>query len=204
MKQLSFLVLIIQLFSFQVFAKTSHQKSNLLDELDPKASNIEETLNKYDAEYERITGKPAHLKMEISKLNDCFRNSCAIWADSSRDDQKMYLYVNGALTYTWLISSGSLNGNETPDFDTHPDGRIYDKYTSTAHPGGDYKGLGNMPYAVFISGGYAVHGTTEGNWSKLGTPASHGCIRLHPDNAKIFNQLVRKNGIAQVWITVRD
>jgi len=59
-----------------------------------------------------------------------------------------------------------------------------------------------MPYAVFISGGYAIHGTTRGNWSRLGKPASHGCIRLHPDNGQIFNVLVRRNGISNVWITV--
>ena len=204
MKLLTFIVLFAQLHSTQVFAQTTSATSNALDELDPKASNIEETLKKYDAEYERLTGKSSHLNSETNNFEDCYRNSCAVWADSSRDDQKLYLYVNGVLTYTWPISSGSLGGNETPDFDTHPNGRIYDKYTSTTHPEGDYKGLGNMPYAVFIDGGYAIHGTTEGNWSKLGKPASHGCIRLHPNNAKIFNQLVRQNGIDQVWITVRD
>jgi len=59
-----------------------------------------------------------------------------------------------------------------------------------------------MPYAVFIEGGYAIHGTTRGNWSNLGRVASHGCIRLHPDNGQIFNVLVRRNGIRNVWVTV--
>lgn len=69
-------------------------------------------------------------------------------------------------------------------------------------PGGDYNGLGNMPYAVFIRGGYAIHGTIAANWSKLGTPASKGCIRLHPDNGFIFNRLVRASGVAQAWVSV--
>jgi hypothetical protein len=52
---------------------------------------------------------------------------------------------------------------------------------------------GNMPFAVFIKGGFAVHGTTGGsdwgNISKLGTtPLSHGCVRIHPLNAKAFNE----------------
>ena len=90
----------------------------------------------------------------------------------------------------------------TPYMDQNPNGRIYDRYTSVTNPGGDYNGLGNMPYAVFIRGGYAVHGTTRGNWPNLGKPASKGCIRLHPDNGFIFNRLVRSYGIYRTWITV--
>ena len=92
---------------------------------------------------------------------------------------------------------------KTPNFDRHPDGRFYDYYDSTKYPGGDYKGLGNMPYAVFIEGGFALHGTPQGNWPWLGRPASHGCVRQHPDDAFRLNRLVRATGVANVWITVR-
>jgi lipoprotein-anchoring transpeptidase ErfK/SrfK len=40
-----------------------------------------------------------------------------------------------------------------------------------------------MPHSIFFSGGYAIHGSYEIN--RLGGPASHGCIRLHPANAEI-------------------
>ena len=33
-----------------------------------------------------------------------------------------------------------------------------------------------MPYSVFFTGGYAVHGTSH--VKALGRPASHGCVRL--------------------------
>jgi len=46
-----------------------------------------------------------------------------------------------------------------------------------------------MSYAFFVRGGYAIHGTTPENFSKLVTKASHGCIRLHPDYARIFFEL---------------
>jgi lipoprotein-anchoring transpeptidase ErfK/SrfK len=59
-----------------------------------------------------------------------------------------------------------------------------------------------MPYAVFIRGGYAIHGTGQSNWPNLGKTASHGCIRLHPDNAFIFNRFVRAVGVAQAWVSV--
>lgn len=35
-----------------------------------------------------------------------------------------------------------------------------------------------------------------------GTPASKGCLRLHPDNGFIFNRLVRAAGVAWSWVTV--
>jgi lipoprotein-anchoring transpeptidase ErfK/SrfK len=57
-----------------------------------------------------------------------------------------------------------------------------------------------MPWAVFFHGGYAVHGTTE--IRKLGKPASHGCVRLHPDNAKAFFSLVKDAGLTQSQIVV--
>ncbi|QLH48282.1 MAG: L,D-transpeptidase [Bacteroidota bacterium] len=38
----------------------------------------------------------------------------------------------------------------------------------------------------------------------MGKKASHGCIRLHPDQAKIFFELVRKVGIENTWITVLE
>ncbi|MGZ3770382.1 MAG: L,D-transpeptidase [Bdellovibrio sp.] len=180
---------------------------NLIEELDPFDPNVDKVLESYDKIYEEETGKPAHLDdqefiNDIIGLSTCYRNNCALWAQVVKSTQHMYLYQNGSLRGSWLVSTG-MPGHGTPDFDTHPDGRIYDRYTSDKFPGGDYNGLGNMPYAVFIRGGFAIHGTPRGNWSKLGTPASHGCIRTLPDNAYIFNRLVRQYGKANVWITVQ-
>jgi lipoprotein-anchoring transpeptidase ErfK/SrfK len=59
-----------------------------------------------------------------------------------------------------------------------------------------------MPYAVFIEGGFAIHGTMRSNWKYLGQRASHGCVRLHPDNAFIVNRLVRQYGVENTWIQV--
>ena len=57
-----------------------------------------------------------------------------------------------------------------------------------------------MPHSIFFKGGYAIHGT---NYIKrLGTPASHGCIRLHPDNAATLFSLVEANGMADTQIIV--
>ena len=45
-----------------------------------------------------------------------------------------------------------------------------------------------MPYAVFFTGGYAVHATEA--VARLGQPASHGCVRLALENAATFFELV--------------
>lgn len=174
----------------------------VLDELDPWADDIEEQLQNLDKYYEETTGQSPWLQDErlYTPADGCYRDSCSVWAYVNKAEQRLYLYQEGKHVATWLVSTGT--GNRTPDFDRHPDGRIYDAYSSGKYPGGDYAGLGNMPYAVFIQGGFAIHGTPKSNWSKLGTKASHGCIRVHPDYGKAFNRLVRAYGVADTWITV--
>lgn len=172
-----------------------------LDELDPFDANIDQTLEQIDLNYEMMTGIPSHLPESFSFFSGCQRESCGLYARVEKSEQRMYLYVNGSLYGTFATSTG-IPGRDTPNFDRHPDGRIYERYTSTKFPGGDYDGLGNMPYAVFITGGFAIHGTGRGNWPKLGRVASHGCIRIHPDNARLFNSLARQYGSANTWITV--
>ena len=46
----------------------------------------------------------------------------------------------------------------------------------------------------------ARHGTTEVR--NLGRPASHGCVRLHPDNAKIFFKLVQASGKTNAQVAI--
>ena len=57
-----------------------------------------------------------------------------------------------------------------------------------------------MPNSIFFLGGYAIHGT---NYLKsLGRPASHGCIRLAPQNAAKLYSLVQKHGMRSTRITI--
>ncbi|HRO67932.1 MAG TPA: L,D-transpeptidase [Pseudobdellovibrionaceae bacterium] len=197
--------------AFAQFDAEEMESQNVMDELNPFDPNIERILDLYDAEYEAQTGEPAHIGEALDLFSNaskgCYRNSCAVYAKVVKSEQKMYLYVNGSLKGVHATSTGT-RGHTTPNFDTHPNGRIYDYYTSTRYPGGNYiddsgRKLGNMPYAVFIRGGFAIHGTGRGNWSKLGRTASHGCIRIHPDNARVFNSLVRTYGVKNTWITVQ-
>jgi lipoprotein-anchoring transpeptidase ErfK/SrfK len=48
-----------------------------------------------------------------------------------------------------------------------------------------------MPSSIFFNGNIAVHGTPH--ISGLGTPKSHGCVRLHPANAKTLYDIVSRD-----------
>ncbi len=135
---------------------------------------------------------------------NCKEKECLVYLEIDKTSQKLYLYLIGELKDSFLVSTGTAGAHETPLISRQPAGPILTKYTSRKFPGGNYKGLGNMPYAIFIQGGYAIHGTTPGNFAKLGNKASHGCVRLHPDNAKIINALVKTVGLEQTWINIKD
>lgn len=59
---------------------------------------------------------------------------------------------------------------------------------------------GAMPHAIFFKGGYAIHGTSA--IGRLGAPASHGCIRLAPGNARELFALVKKHGQRSTRIAI--
>jgi len=107
-------------------------------------------------------------------------------------DQKMYVYVGETLTNTFPVSTGK------PGYGT-PAGRYSALWTAAFWRSKKYNNA-PMPWAVFFHGGYAVHGTTDVR--RLGRPASHGCVRLLPANAKIFYSLVRKAGLDNTLITI--
>lgn len=178
------------------------QDSNVIEELNPFSPDIEQTLRDLDEAYERETGLSPFIYGD-EKAAKCYRSECKIWIVVDKSYQDLTLYIDGYYSGSWDVSTGK-SGYSTPNFDRHPNGRIYDRYTSTKYPNGDWNGLGNMPYAIFIEGGFALHGTPQGNWRRLGTPASHGCIRMHPDNAYTINRLVRQYGIYRTWITVQN
>lgn len=106
--------------------------------------------------------------------------------------QKMTVSVNGEPRYSWPISSG------TQRYAT-PTGNFYPQWTAKMWYSRKYDNA-PMPHAVFINGGVAVHGTSH--LSALGRPASHGCIRLAPANAKTFYNLVQRHGLTMTKVSV--
>lgn len=119
-------------------------------------------------------------------------SSALVLARVDLSDQTMHVYVGEKLEHVFPVSSGR-GSYRTPT------GRWQAEWLSPRHRSRKYNNA-PMPWSVFFYRGYAVHGTTD--LKRLGSPASHGCIRLHPDNAKTFFELVKSNGLDNSLITI--
>lgn len=110
----------------------------------------------------------------------------------SLSSQTMTVSQNGFVRYRWKVSTAR-KGYVTPQ------GSWSAKWLSRDHRSRKYDNA-PMPYAVFFNGGYAVHATFD--VKRLGRPASHGCIRLHPENAAEFFALASEYGLKNTKIVV--
>lgn len=107
-------------------------------------------------------------------------------------DQAMTVVIDGDAAYTWPVSTAR-PGKFTPT------GMFTVQSMRRMH----YSTLYNnapMPWSIFFWGNFAIHGTTQ--IDRLGQPASAGCVRLHPDDAKILYQLIEENGRGNVVIEI--
>jgi lipoprotein-anchoring transpeptidase ErfK/SrfK len=98
--------------------------------------------------------------------------------------QMMTVSENGNVIYSWAVSTAR-KGYRTPRGSFRPT-RMHKMWYSRKYDNSP------MPHSIFFYGGYAIHGTDA--ISKLGRPASHGCIRLHPSNARTLYNLVKAHG----------
>jgi lipoprotein-anchoring transpeptidase ErfK/SrfK len=113
-------------------------------------------------------------------------------ANISLSSQTMTVSQNGVVRHRWKVSTAR-KGYVTPQ------GSWSAKWLSKNHRSRKYDDA-PMPFAVFFNGGYAVHATFD--LKRLGRPASHGCIRLHPENAAEFFSLASQNGLKNTKIVV--
>ena len=103
----------------------------------------------------------------------------------NKSTQQMSVSVDGVPRYRFAVSTGRA-GYGTPSGTYRPQ-RLAASWFSKLYYNSP------MPHSIFFHGGYAIHGSYEIN--RLGGPASHGCIRLHPANAAALFELVK----TKVW-----
>ena len=125
-----------------------------------------------------LSAMPAHASTIVAKID--------------LSDQRMQVFVNGWPRYSWAVSTAR-SGYRTP-VGTYKAVRMEKMWYSRKYD------MSPMPHSIFFKGGYAIHGTNY--LKRLGTPASHGCVRLHPDNAAQLYSLVRENGMTNAQILV--
>ena len=138
-------------------------------------------------------------RLLLSLFSVIFLSLAAIPAQADRlvarvsiSNQVMHVYHHGQLLYEWPVSTAR-QGKVTPTGTWRP------QILSRHHRSSLYNNA-PMPFAVFYSGNYAIHGTYEVN--RLGRPASAGCVRLHNDNARKFFDMVRAEGMGQTRVIV--
>lgn len=112
----------------------------------------------------------------------------------SISQQKMTVKILGRQEIVWPVSTAR-PGKITPIGSWQP------KWLSKNHKSSLYNNA-PMPYSIFFNGHYAIHGTTQ--IDKIGSPASAGCVRLHPDNAAILFNLTKQVGLSSVKIEINN
>ena len=117
------------------------------------------------------------------------RASILVTVDKST--QQMTVDVDGVRRWTWPVSTG-LPGHDTPN----------GSYTAFRMEADHYSKEWDdapMPHSIFFTKiGHAIHGTdSEG---RLGTPASHGCVRLSKANASTLYALVQQQGVLNTTV----
>ena len=113
----------------------------------------------------------------------------------NKASQRMTVSVDGQQEYVWPVSTG-VTGHTTPSGKYRPF-RMEEYHFSEEWDDAP------MPYSIFFTQeGHAIHGSEH--IRNLGHRASHGCVRLAPENAAMLYQLVEEAGMANTTVVVRD
>jgi hypothetical protein len=110
-----------------------------------------------------------------------------------KDNQVMTVAVDGEARYRWPVSTG-IPSRETPN------GSFRAFRMEADHFSKEFDDA-PMPHSIFFTKvGHAIHGTdSEG---RLGSPASHGCVRLSKANASTLYALVEEQGVLNTTVTL--
>src|SRR5215216_1921401 len=108
-----------------------------------------------------------------------------------KDNQQMTVAVDGVETYRWPVSSG-LPSYETPNGSFRAFRMELDHYSKEFDEA-------PMPHSIFFTKtGHAIHGSFD--VKNIGRPASHGCVRLQPENAAKLFALVQAEGVLNTTV----
>ncbi len=110
-----------------------------------------------------------------------------------KNAQMMTVAVDGVPRYQWPVSTGN------PSHET-PNGTFRTFRMEADHFSKEFDDA-PMPHSIFFTKvGHAIHGTESE--APLGTPVSHGCVRLSRANATTLYALVQKEGVLNTTVTL--
>ena len=117
----------------------------------------------------------------------------AIVVNIDKSAQRMTVAVDGATRYIWPVSTGRAG------YDT-PNGTFKVNRMDADHLSQEWDNA-PMPHTMFFDmHGHAIHGFFD--VKHLGSPVSHGCVRLAPANAATLFALVQGQGMSQTTVVV--
>lgn len=125
-----------------------------------------------------ITAKTAIVsaqEVDIAVQIDDLRHSNVRWIDIDLSDQRLNAWEGDTLVFSAAVSTGRSDEPTPTGFFA-----VQDKVEKAWMKGETYD-IPNVPYAMFYSGNYAIHGAY---WhEQFGSPVSSGCINLPIDQA---------------------
>lgn len=117
----------------------------------------------------------------------------AVTIEIDKTTQRMTVSVDGEQRWTWPVSTGRA-GYSTPSGSFRAFRLEEDHYSKEWDDA-------PMPHSIFFTGkGHAIHGSYE--TKRIGMPASHGCVRLAPENAAKLFALVKSEGVTNTKVVL--
>jgi hypothetical protein len=117
----------------------------------------------------------------------------AVTVTIDKSIQQMTVAVDGRPLYQWPVSTGK-GGYDTPS------GKFKAFRMERDHFSKEWDEA-PMPFSIFFTQkGHAIHGSLD--VKRLGSPASHGCVRLLPANAEKLFALVEQEGVLNTTVVL--
>ena len=117
----------------------------------------------------------------------------AVLVTIDKSIQQMTVAVDGRPLYQWPVSTGKAG------YDT-PNGKFKAFRMERDHFSKEWDEA-PMPFSIFFTQkGHAIHGSLD--VKRLGSPASHGCVRLLPANAEKLFALVEQEGVLNTTVVL--
>jgi hypothetical protein len=120
--------------------------------------------------------------------------SAEIVVTIDKSSQRMTVMRDGQQLYNWPVSTGR------PGYST-PSGNYTAFRMEADHFSKEWDDA-PMPHSIFFTQiGHAIHGTYDSK--HLGSPVSHGCVRLSPENAATLYAMVQQDGVTKTKVFLK-
>ncbi|TMJ04897.1 MAG: L,D-transpeptidase [Alphaproteobacteria bacterium] len=135
---------------------------------------------------------PRYIVLAFSACMLAVPAQAAVTVTIDKSIQQMTVEVDGRPLYHWPVSTGKGGQYDTPS------GKYKAFRMERDHFSKEWDDA-PMPHSIFFTQkGHAIHGSFD--VKRLGTPASHGCVRLSPANAEKLYALVEQEGVLNTTV----